>query len=138
MKATIGREYADGSGVWLSGFILFENFVDNGLVGYHATSGQLSTLRALAGIVVDKPDGTAFVLPFDTRFYQKFTQNVYGSDADFLRSKARRKALGSLIRSWRRKVARGVVIRKGLAEGGPEVGRREGRRVDRGSGGRAG
>jgi hypothetical protein len=83
LKANIGREYEDGSGVWLSGFILFENSEDNGLVNYHAISGELGTLRALAGIVVDKPDGTGVVLPFDTRFYQKFTQNVYGADADF-------------------------------------------------------
>lgn len=83
MKLWAGYDNPDGSGLMLSGFWLFENSVDNGLVSPHAISGQPSTLRAGWGIVVDNPDGTGTVLPFDTRFYQRFTQQIVGADADY-------------------------------------------------------
>src|SRR5579872_3380965 len=82
-KASTGFEFPDGSGMTLSAFILFENEVDNGLVSPHAIAGQPGTLLPMWGITVDNPNGTGTSLPFDTRFFQKFTQNIYGADADF-------------------------------------------------------
>jgi hypothetical protein len=82
-KASTGFENPDGSGLTVSGFILFESSLDNGLVSPHAINGQPGSLMAMWGITVDNPNGTGTSLPFDTRFFQKFNQNIYGADADF-------------------------------------------------------
>ena len=82
-KASTGFWNADGSGMTLSGFILFESSLDNDLVSPHAINGQPGTLHPIWGIIVDNPNQTGTVLPFDTRFFQKFQQNIYGADADF-------------------------------------------------------
>jgi len=83
LKGTTGFWNADGSGMALSAFILFESSLDSDAVTPHATPGQPATLRPMWGIVVDNPNGAGTVLAFDTRFVQKFQQNIYGSDADF-------------------------------------------------------
>lgn len=82
-KSSTGFENADGTGMTVSGFILFESSLDNGLVEPHAIAGQPTTLLPKWGVVVDRPDGSGIILPFDTRFFQKFQQNIYGADADF-------------------------------------------------------
>jgi hypothetical protein len=82
-KSSLGFENPDGSGLTMSGFILFQNSVDNDLVSPHAIAGQPGTLLPMWGIIVDRPDGTGLILPFDTRFFQKFQQEVIGADADF-------------------------------------------------------
>jgi hypothetical protein len=79
----LGYWNPDGSGAQLSGFILFENSVDNGLVQKAAVAGQLTTLSPRASIVLDNGDGTAQNVPFDTRFFQRFTQEILGADADY-------------------------------------------------------
>ena len=83
IKSAIGYENADGSGLTASGFVLFQNSVDNGLVSPHAIAGQPGTLLPMWGIIVDNPNGTGLILPFDTRFFQKYQQEVIGADADF-------------------------------------------------------
>ena len=83
LKPRLGFWNPDGSGFEFSGFILFENSVDNGLVKRHAIAGQLNTLSPLAAIVLDNGDGTATTVFFDTRFFQKFNQEIIGSDADY-------------------------------------------------------
>ena len=82
-KSSAGFEKADGSGLTVSGFILFQNSVDNDLVSPHAIPGQPGTLLPMWGIVVDNPNGSGTILPFDTRFFQKFQQQIMGADADF-------------------------------------------------------
>ena len=82
-KSTAGFENSDGSGLTVSGFILFQNSVDNDLVSPHAIAGQPGTLLPMWGITVDEPNGIATSLPFDTRFFQKYQQEVIGADADF-------------------------------------------------------
>jgi hypothetical protein len=79
----LGFENPDGSGAQVSGFSLFESSLDNGLVSRHAIAGQISTLSPLAGIIFDNGDGTSTATPYDTRFFQKFNQGIFGADADY-------------------------------------------------------
>ncbi|MBI3861410.1 MAG: BBP7 family outer membrane beta-barrel protein [Planctomycetia bacterium] len=79
-----GFENPDESGVGVSAFWLFENRLDNGRVMPHAIAGRLETLTPLASVVLDNGDGTAINAPFDTRFYQQFNQEIWGSDADLM------------------------------------------------------
>jgi|GEM_PF-2576444 len=83
IRAATGFTNPDGSGMTLSGFTLFESSLDSDAVTPHAIRNQPATLLPMWGIIVDNPDGSGRVLAFDTRFVQKFTQNIYGSDADF-------------------------------------------------------
>ncbi|HLJ10778.1 MAG TPA: BBP7 family outer membrane beta-barrel protein [Planctomycetaceae bacterium] len=83
VKARYGYENPDGSGLTLSGFWLFESSVDNGLVMPHAIANRIDTLTPLASIVLENGDNTATNVPFDTRFFQKFTQEIGGADIDY-------------------------------------------------------
>jgi hypothetical protein len=78
----IGYENPDGSGLILSGFVLFENDVNN---GNRILNEQLSTPpnpQTLASIPVNN-NGVGLALPIDTRFYNQFTQQILGADADY-------------------------------------------------------
>ncbi|MBS0265871.1 MAG: BBP7 family outer membrane beta-barrel protein [Planctomycetes bacterium] len=83
LKAALGREKPDGSGMNLSGFILFEQSIRNAPQGYTANPDDPNTLRALWGIIVTDQNNVPYVLPFDTQFYVQYTQGIYGADADF-------------------------------------------------------
>ena len=83
LKVNLGRENADGSGMNLSGFILFEQSITNAPQGYVADPNNPATLRALWGIIVTDQNGVPYVLPFDTQLYEQYTQGIYGADADF-------------------------------------------------------
>lgn len=83
VKPSIGFWNPDESGVNLSAFMLFESSLDSDKVTRHAIAGQISTLTPLAAIVFDNGDGTSTATPYDTRFVQKFNQEIWGADADF-------------------------------------------------------
>ena len=74
-----GYENPDESGLVLSGFVLFENDVNNGDRIQTQTAGNLQTL---ASIVVNN-NGTGLAIPIDTRFYNQYTQQILGADADY-------------------------------------------------------
>lgn len=74
-----GYENPDESGLVLSGFILFENDVNNGGRIQNEVAGNL---QPLASIIVNN-NGTGAALPIDTRFYNQFTQQILGVDADY-------------------------------------------------------
>jgi hypothetical protein len=79
MRMWYGYENPDDSGFLLSGFVLFENNESN----KQFIGGEGTSLQAIASIVVNNNDGTGIALPFDTRFFQQFTQEIMGADADY-------------------------------------------------------
>jgi len=74
-----GYENPDESGLVLSGFILFENDVNNGGRIQNEVAGNLQTL---ASIPVNN-NGIGAAIPIDTRFYNQYTQQILGVDADY-------------------------------------------------------
>jgi hypothetical protein len=79
MRVWYGWEAPDDSGFLMSGFILFENSQSN---KQFITNQQAGNLQPIASIVVND-GGTGVALPFDTRFFQQFTQEIMGADADY-------------------------------------------------------
>jgi hypothetical protein len=74
-----GYENPDGSGLILSGFVLFENDVNN---SNRIPQEILGNTQLLASIPVDA-NGTGVALPIDTRVYNQFTQQILGADLDY-------------------------------------------------------
>jgi hypothetical protein len=83
LRAALGRENADGSGMSLSGFILFERSISNAPQAFTADPNDPTTLKAMWGINVTDQNGIHYILPFDTQFYTNYTQGIYGADIDF-------------------------------------------------------
>jgi len=80
MRVRYGYENPDDSGMILSGFILFENSASNRQFQINQVLGNL---QALASIPVSDGAGGGISLPFDTAFFQQFTQEIMGADWDY-------------------------------------------------------
>jgi hypothetical protein len=80
MRVRYGYENPDDSGMILSGFILFENTESNRQFQINQVLGNLQTL---ASIIVSDGAGGGIALPYDTAFFQSFTQEILGADWDY-------------------------------------------------------
>src|SRR6516162_9124417 len=69
----------EGTGMVISGFILAENNVND---GRYIQIGSPGNPLPLAGIIVNN-NGAGVVLPFDERFYQRYSQEILGADAEY-------------------------------------------------------
>jgi hypothetical protein len=72
----------EGSGMVISGFILAENNVND---GRYIQIGSPGNPLPIAGIIVNN-NGAGVVLPFDERFYQRYSQEILGADAEYYQS----------------------------------------------------
>jgi hypothetical protein len=69
----------EGSGMVISGFVLAENNVNT---GRYIQIGSPANPIPLAGIIVNN-NGAGLLLPFDERFYQRYSQEILGADAEY-------------------------------------------------------
>jgi hypothetical protein len=84
LLARYGFWNPDGSGAVLSGFVLFENTLSNARLVEQQAEGP-TNLQPLAAIIMNN-NGQPVALPFDTRFFHSFTQEILGADADYYSS----------------------------------------------------